>query len=393
MKKTGLRCALAASLLCTAVAGLAFFNNAVLLARWIRAFRAAGGDAGKMQEGVDGIIPWLNWSAVDYSCVSTFIPFFGLLLFTVALARCMAGKASCTEEYFIFPSYDRINVTLGLAGTLLGIILIGYYDMESVTMSSLMLCLHTALFSTLVAVVWVFLVVHPILSPLLGRILAREGLSANGAEDKTLHELVAELRTGASSVTDTVIKNGKALEELALSIGKTASGLALLGRTMEENAQRAKSRDEEAARRLDAALSGIETAFRAAAARMEAMAGDAAKETVRIAQEASKAAAISVSKELSAFDGASLKILSGLSENIEKSMRNAEEADLERRKRFDDALEERLAQTDRLFAERERLFSEMLEKRLKSLGAESEANAARAAGLEAKLAMVRSALE
>jgi chromosome segregation ATPase len=49
-------------------------------------------------------------------------------------------------------------VSLGLIGTLWGIIMIGYYPQKDIQMSTLMICLHTALFSTLVAVVWVFIV-------------------------------------------------------------------------------------------------------------------------------------------------------------------------------------------------------------------------------------------
>lgn len=104
-----------------------------------------------------GPFPSLDFLSVDLSTVSTFIPFFGFLLMAVGFLRILRKK-DVSENFPFFRSYDRIMVSLGLIGTLWGIIMIGYYPQKYIQMSTLMICLHTALYSTLVAVVWVFIV-------------------------------------------------------------------------------------------------------------------------------------------------------------------------------------------------------------------------------------------
>ena len=66
-----------------------------------------------------------------------------------------------------FPGYDRFNLALGLLGTIWGIILVGYYPAEQITIAALMRCLHTAMFSTLVAVAWVMVLMPAAVLPLL----------------------------------------------------------------------------------------------------------------------------------------------------------------------------------------------------------------------------------
>ena len=167
----------AASSALFAVALLAFVNNVAALVRWWRAFLAAGGDTAGVPAHVPGIIPWLDWAAVDYSAVTTFIPALGLLCTTVAAGRLLLGRRMRAGNFPFFRGSDQLNVALGLFGTLWGIIVIGYFRLDTVTMADLMQCLHTALFSTLMAVVWVFLVDRPLVRPYFTRLLERSGIS------------------------------------------------------------------------------------------------------------------------------------------------------------------------------------------------------------------------
>ena len=74
------------------LSGLAFVNNAFVVVRWWRAFKAAGGDAAQMPDTLSGIVPWLDWTAVDYSCVTTFVPFLGFLLLSHGLGRALRAR-------------------------------------------------------------------------------------------------------------------------------------------------------------------------------------------------------------------------------------------------------------------------------------------------------------
>ncbi len=64
-------------------------------------------------------------------------------------------------NYFpFFKSYNTTMVVLGIIGTIWGLIMIGYY--KNVDMAKLVLCLRTALFSSLVAFIWVYLIARPV---------------------------------------------------------------------------------------------------------------------------------------------------------------------------------------------------------------------------------------
>ncbi len=193
----------------TAVAGLAFVNNVSVVVRWWKAFRDADGNSALLPSTCSGVLPAFDWACVDYSCVTTFVPFLGLLLLTAGLFRIARGRARAPDDeaFPFFPAYDQLNISLGLVGTLWGIIVIGYYDMSSVSMSDLMMCLHTALFSTLMAVVWVFLVDHPLLRPWVrGLAETASGRRNSEDEDADFLALVAQVETGLRGV-------GKASEE------------------------------------------------------------------------------------------------------------------------------------------------------------------------------------
>ncbi len=160
----------------TVVAALAFVNNCVVIVRWWQAFLAVGGDTSALTTEVTGILPWLDWAAVDHSGVTTFIPFLGFLMMTLSAGRLLRGACVRGEEFPFFKGSDQLNVALGLFGTLWGIIVIGYFKLDTVTMADLMQCLHTALFSTLMAVVWVFMIDRPLVRPFFLKLATRANL-------------------------------------------------------------------------------------------------------------------------------------------------------------------------------------------------------------------------
>lgn len=148
------------SALATLFSFLAFLNNVVVLWRWAVNFvTMTGAKTSETTTITHGCFRWLDWSAVDLSTVTTFIPFFGFALITLGFWRMYRNTAQMDDDFPFFRTYDRINISLGLIGTLIGIIIIGFYDLDKVTMGDLMMCLHTALFSTLIAVTWVFIIV------------------------------------------------------------------------------------------------------------------------------------------------------------------------------------------------------------------------------------------
>ena len=199
MKRTKVGVVFAVSLGLTVLAYLAFVNNVVALVRWWTAFLAAGGDTTNVPAHVPGCFAWLDWTAVDYSAVTTFIPLLGFFCMARATWRILRGRRMSAGDFPFFRGSDQLNVALGLFGTLWGIIVIGYFKLDTVTMADLMQCLHTALFSTLTAVVWVFLVDRPLVRPFFTRLLAQSGLEET--DDGDLAAAVDRLvvRLGAAS--------------------------------------------------------------------------------------------------------------------------------------------------------------------------------------------------
>ena len=210
MKKTAAALFAAVSAL-AALAGLAFANNVVAIVRWWRAFAAAGGDTSLVGARAPGVIPWLDWSAVDYSAVTTLIPALGLLCMSRALWRILSGRRMRAGDFPFFRGSDQLNVALGLFGTLWGIIVIGYFRLEAVTMADLMQCLHTALFSTLMAVVWVFMVDRPLLRPYFTRLLEESGLAET--DDGDLAAAVDRLVVRLGVASDAFERRQKEFED------------------------------------------------------------------------------------------------------------------------------------------------------------------------------------
>jgi len=169
------------SLLLTVMAGLAWVNNLYIAKEWhddVMEGQLFSRTTEKSQslETVQkektkvyyGPISFFNWaSRVDISTVSTFVPFLGFILITIGFIRILLQgiiiKKPASDEFPFFKSYAPITVSLGLIGTIWGIIMIGYYpEVEEIKMPQLINCLHTSLYSTLVAIVWTFLVAIPV---------------------------------------------------------------------------------------------------------------------------------------------------------------------------------------------------------------------------------------
>lgn len=182
---------------------LAFINNLVAIVHWWRAFAQAGGDTSAIPAHASGCIGWLDWTAVDYSSVTTFIPFLGSIFLVRAVWRIFKRRPMVVDDFPFFRGSDQFNIALGLFGTLWGIIVIGYFKLDTVQMSDLMQCLHTALFSTLMAVVWVFLLDRPLIRPFFIRLLKDEELETIERDDLAgaVEQFVTRL-TAASEAFD-----------------------------------------------------------------------------------------------------------------------------------------------------------------------------------------------
>ena len=194
-----------------AFTGLAFANNVAAIVKWWVKFSETGGDAVALHEGIGGFFRWLDWSVVDYSGVTTFIPFLGCVCIARGIGRIVSGRKCRPEVFPFFRGADQFNVALGLFGTLWGIIVIGYFQLDKVTMADLMQCLHTALFSTLAAVVWVFMIDHPLVRPWMRRRLLAAGLS--DPEDGDLTGALDAFTAKLKAVTDGLAEREKAFEE------------------------------------------------------------------------------------------------------------------------------------------------------------------------------------
>ena len=210
MKRTKAGVVFVVSLGLMVLAGLAFVNNVVALVRWWQAFLAAGGDTAGVPAHVPGCFTWLDWSAVDYSAVTTFIPLLGFVCMARAAWGILRGRRMSAGDFPFFRGSDQLNVALGLFGTLWGIIVIGYFRLDTVQMADLMQCLHTALFSTLMAVVWVFMVDRPLVRPFFVRLLAQSGLEET--DDGDLAAAVDRLVVRLGAASDAFDKRQKEYE-------------------------------------------------------------------------------------------------------------------------------------------------------------------------------------
>ena len=162
-----------------------------------------------------GFAPLLDWSTVDVSTVTTFIPFFGFVLILYRIFR-PAEDPGCP----FFPGYDRFNLALGLLGTIWGIILVGYYPAEQITIAALMRCLHTAMFSTLVAVAWVMVLMPAAVLPLL------RSCRGSGPEDEPeLDRLIGRISAGLAAATEELRSSTAESARFRAGLAETAGAL------------------------------------------------------------------------------------------------------------------------------------------------------------------------
>jgi len=146
--------------------GVVWLNNVYL--SWIKRIWML---EGKVALQIQGLIPIFDFFCIDHSTVSTFIPFFSLLWLTWGFYRIHRWANSnetifLKEEFPYFPGYNEWMVALGLMGTVWGLIMIGYLpNLENLKISDLIGALRTALFSTLVALFWVYIIVLRFINP------------------------------------------------------------------------------------------------------------------------------------------------------------------------------------------------------------------------------------
>ena len=335
---------LCASLALFAFAALAFVNNLAAVVNWWRAFAAAGGNSAEMAE-VTGFIKWLNWSAVDYSAVTTFIPALGFWCTSLALMKLIAKKRVSAQNFPFFKGSDQLNVALGLFGTLWGIIVIGYFDLKTVSMGDLMMCLHTALFSTLMAVVWVFMIDRPLIRPYFIKLLEEFELADLGDDDL------------AGAVDRFILRLSAASDEFD---------------------RRQKEYEETSARRIKAFEEEFAARQRAYAASFE---------------ERARAYAETAEKLLKNCESSFEKRFAAAEEAFSERERAYAEAFSSRHKAYEEAFEKRLAQYTREFDERQKEYAEFFKRRIDELQKKAEEEKSRADGSAAKLAAVASLLK
>jgi len=99
----------------------------------------------------------IGFLSIDFSTVTTFIPFLGFLCIALGFYRIWKNQ-DFGDDFPFFRSHDSIVMALGLIGTLWGMIMIGFYPEDQIQISALMYCFFTALFSSLCAAIWVFVI-------------------------------------------------------------------------------------------------------------------------------------------------------------------------------------------------------------------------------------------
>jgi len=222
------------SAIATILSFLAWFNNLVVLWRWaVKFITMTESKTSESTQIAGGCIKWLDWTAVDLSAVTTFIPFFGFAFITLGFWRIYKNTAQIDDDFPFFRAYDRINISLGLIGTLLGIIIIGFYDMDKITMGDLMMCLHTALFSTLIAVGWIFIIVLLFTKPFMRWWYSRLNgvLPGDSFDDRFLERL----EQSAASIRHELSQSSEALKHFSGDLQQTSGSLTTISQTLNDS--------------------------------------------------------------------------------------------------------------------------------------------------------------
>lgn len=146
-----------------------------------------------------GFITQLDWTAVDYSTVTTFVPLMGFVLIAIGFFRLTTVKKDerMPEHFPFYKSYNSFTCTLGLIGTVWGLIMIGFFNPKAIQISNLVICLHTALYSTLIALLWVYLVANPARKIMQGYYRKFSG----EPEDLSLTEFLKSIATETAGIT------------------------------------------------------------------------------------------------------------------------------------------------------------------------------------------------
>ncbi|MEI7947798.1 MAG: hypothetical protein WCJ02_13945 [bacterium] len=222
------------SAIATILSFLAWFNNLVVLWRWaVKFLTMTESKTSASTQIAGGCFKWLDWTAVDLSAVTTFIPFFGFAFITLGFWRIYKNTAQIDDDFPFFRAYDRINISLGLIGTLVGIIIIGFYDMDKVTMGDLMMCLHTALFSTLIAVGWVFIIVLLFTKPFMRWWYSRINgiLPGDSFDDRFLERL----EQSAASIRHELSQSSETLNHFSGDLKQASGSITALGQSINDS--------------------------------------------------------------------------------------------------------------------------------------------------------------
>ncbi len=202
----------------TALAGVLYFG--IL---WVNNLVSAGryhvlllhGELAASDRTPSGFWPALDWSMIDLSTITTFIPFFGFALISWRLWR-----PAPSGDVPFFAGYDRLNIALGLLGTIWGIILVGFYPSDQVSIAALMRCLHTAMFSTLAAVLWVMVLLPTVFVPLM-----RFCAGGPAEEEAGLDQLIDRISTGLHTAAEELREGTKGAAEFRTELAGAVESL------------------------------------------------------------------------------------------------------------------------------------------------------------------------
>ena len=210
------------SLLVSIFCAVVWLNNVYL--SWIR-------QIWKQEEGVSsaitGLHPLFDFFCVDHSTVSTFIPFFSVVWLTITFCRIglwTRPKAkrpkSLKEEFPYFLGYNEWMVALGLMGTVWGLIMIGYLpNLDNLNITDLIGALHTALFSTLVALIWVYIIVLRLIHPFMHWYAARQlKFRRDPVTDSSLEEAIKKLANNLERLNDVLVDSTDIIDQFRKKI-------------------------------------------------------------------------------------------------------------------------------------------------------------------------------
>ena len=200
----------------TAFFGILWLNNLVSACRYYVLLLQS--DFAGTNRTPSGFWPALDWSTIDLSTVTTFIPFFG---FALAVHRLL--RPGTDPEAPFFRGYDRFNIALGLLGTIWGIILVGYFPADRVSIGALMRCLHTAMFSTLIAVLWVMVLLPTVVMPLL-----RFCTGTVSVDETELDQLISRITSGIDAAAAEFTRGTKEAAGFRTELADTAEALRKL---------------------------------------------------------------------------------------------------------------------------------------------------------------------